>query len=125
MTYVSNEVLVTGEPYTPGLSRFHVAAQFGFKPSEVVKLGSATSDTESKAGHRLTVNASQPHGGAHRHALSEGGENFNLLVAGENVHGEAHPSRCEGDGPQRLWKTRSPKRIFSGTVVASGSSPVR
>lgn len=41
MTYVSNDVLVTGEPYTPGLSRSYVAKHFGFEPAEVVKLGSA------------------------------------------------------------------------------------
>lgn len=41
MTYVSNDVLVTGEPYMPGLSRSYVAQHFGFDPSEIAKLGSA------------------------------------------------------------------------------------
>jgi len=41
MTYVSNDVLVTGEPYMPGLSRAYVAQHFGFDPSEIAKLGSA------------------------------------------------------------------------------------
>jgi histidinol-phosphate aminotransferase len=41
MIYVSNEVLLTGEPYTPGVSRSYVAEHFGIDPQEVAKLGSA------------------------------------------------------------------------------------
>ncbi|WP_046866750.1 pyridoxal phosphate-dependent aminotransferase [Microvirga massiliensis] len=41
MVYVSNEILVTGEPYTPGLSRSYVAQRYGFAPEEIAKLGSA------------------------------------------------------------------------------------
>lgn len=41
MIYVSNEALVTGEPYMPGLSRSHVAEHFGIDPANIAKLGSA------------------------------------------------------------------------------------
>ena len=41
MVYVSNDVLVTGEPYTPGLSRTYVAQRFGIDPAKIAKLGSA------------------------------------------------------------------------------------
>lgn len=41
MIYVSNDVLVKGEPYTPGLSTSYVSEHFGIDPKNVVKLGSA------------------------------------------------------------------------------------
>ena len=41
MVYVSNDVLVTGEPYTPGLSREHVAQHYGIPAADIAKLGSA------------------------------------------------------------------------------------
>ncbi len=41
MIYSSSEVLITGEPYTPGLSRAYVAQRFGIDPANIAKLGSA------------------------------------------------------------------------------------
>lgn len=41
MVYLSNPVLETGEPYTPGLSREHVSAVYGVALNDVAKLGSA------------------------------------------------------------------------------------
>ncbi len=41
MVYLSNPILETGEPYTPGLSREYVAATYGMPASAVAKLGSA------------------------------------------------------------------------------------
>ena len=52
MIYVSNDVLVTGEPYMPGLSRSYVAQHFGFDPSEVAKLGSAETRTAPRPRRR-------------------------------------------------------------------------
>ncbi|TCT01707.1 pyridoxal phosphate-dependent aminotransferase [Aquabacter spiritensis] len=41
MVYLSNPILETGEPYTPGLSREYVAATYGVPVGDVAKLGSA------------------------------------------------------------------------------------
>ena len=41
MVYVSNDLLVSGEPYTPGLSREYVARTYGIPANEIAKLGSA------------------------------------------------------------------------------------
>lgn len=41
MVYLSNPILETGEPYTPGLSREYVSATYGVPVDDVAKLGSA------------------------------------------------------------------------------------
>ncbi len=67
----------------------------------VMQLGATTADTRAKAHDRIAVNASQPFNGADRHALSEGGDDFNLLVAGKVVHGGPNPSfgeKARGSG---------------------------
>jgi len=45
------------------------------------------------------VNASQALNAADAHALTEGGDDFNLLVAGEDIHGGPNPS-FGGNGPR-------------------------
>jgi hypothetical protein len=58
----------------------------------VVQLGASAPDTSTKAHDRIAMNASDPLDGADRHALGEGGDDFNLPVAGEDVHGGPNPS---------------------------------
>lgn len=41
MVHVSNERIVNGEPYTPGLAREHVASTYGIPVEQIAKLGSA------------------------------------------------------------------------------------
>ncbi len=53
----------------------------------VVKLEAAATDTQSQGGDGLAVDARDPRGGSDAHALSQGGNDLNLLFASENVHG--------------------------------------
>src|SRR4051794_7205074 len=68
------------------------SARCGYRRHAVVKLDAATTDLEGEARNRLAIHAGQPDGGTHGHALGEGGEDFNLLVAGEVVHNGLDPS---------------------------------
>jgi hypothetical protein len=64
------------------------------------------------------VNAGKSFGGADRHALTEGGNDFNLLVARKVVHGGSSPSRC-GLIPKRTLEKQRGIRYIS----QNGHSP--
>ena len=57
----------------------------------VVKLHAAHADAIGEAANGAAVNAGQARGGTDADAFAKGGNDFNLLFAGEYVH-EAHPS---------------------------------
>jgi hypothetical protein len=57
-----------------------------------VQLHAAASDAGAKAHDRVAVNAGQPFGGTDAHALGKGGDDFNLFVAGEDIHGGSSPT---------------------------------
>jgi hypothetical protein len=57
-----------------------------FDPSRD-KLGAALSDLEGEPGDRLAMRSRHPRNGTLAHALTKGGDDVDLLVSGEGVHG--------------------------------------
>jgi hypothetical protein len=70
-----------------------------------MQFGAPATDAGAKAHDGVAVNVSQALNGANRHALSEGSDNVNLLVAREDVHVGPNPA-C-GTGPIRAGKITS------------------
>jgi hypothetical protein len=68
-----------------------------------VELGTAAADLKGELADRLAVDADQARRGTDADTLSEGGDDIDLLVAGENVRGR-NPSLM--DAPQLLEKQR-------------------
>jgi hypothetical protein len=64
-----------------------------------VQLGATTAHARAEAHDRIAVNAGQPLNGTDRHALSQSGDDFNLLVAGKVVHGGPNPTFWESGPP--------------------------
>ena len=61
----------------------------------VMQLGATTSDASAKAHDRVAVNAGDPFSAADRHALGEGGDDLNLLVARKDIHDGSSPHVVE------------------------------
>lgn len=66
----------------------------------VVQFSAATANAGAKAHDGVAVNAGQALDGANRHALSEGSDDLNLLVAVKVVH--------DGSSPHVVDETRDP-----------------
>lgn len=54
----------------------------------IVQFGAAASDTESKCADRSTVNAREARSGADAESFGERRDDFDLLVAREDIHGQ-------------------------------------
>src|SRR5690242_7690698 len=86
-----------------------------------MQFGTTAPDLECQCGDGATVDAGNSRGSANAQAVAQGGNHFNLLFAGKNVHGGSSPSFWEHEPPcgklncQALYCA---KRSFS-----SGSSP--
>jgi hypothetical protein len=52
-----------------------------------VQFSTAAPDAERERADRFAVDASYPRRGANTEAVTQGGDDFNLLVAGEDMHG--------------------------------------
>ena len=65
----------------------------------VVQFGAATTDLKGELADRLAIDAGNAGNGADAEAFGQGGDDFNLLFAGEDIHGGPNPS--SGDGPKR------------------------
>ena len=53
----------------------------------VVQFGASASDLEGQRGDGAAIDASDPGGGANAKAITEGGNDFNLLFARKDIHG--------------------------------------
>ena len=85
-----------------------------------MQLCTATADARSKAHDRIAVNAGQALDAPDGQALGEGGDNFNLLVAGEVVHGGPNPTRWgNGLGGEDGLKSA----IFAERSISLGPNP--
>ena len=59
----------------------------------VVQFGAAAADVEREPRDRLAVGVGEAAHGALADAFTEGADDFNLLVAREDIHGGRNPSR--------------------------------
>jgi hypothetical protein len=83
---LAGDVFLLAADERPQLVQFQTA---GANADEhpVMQFGRTTAHAGAKAHDCVAVNAGQAFDGADAHALGEGGDNFNLLVARKVVHG--------------------------------------
>ncbi|HWM47938.1 MAG TPA: hypothetical protein VNR11_13620 [Xanthobacteraceae bacterium] len=93
----------------------------------VVHLSAATADRERQTRDGFAIRASQARDGALADALTESGDDFNLLVAGKDVHGGPNPTRWgigrRGEADlQSIYSIRSDTEGPNPEVEDTGSS---
>ena len=84
----------------------------------VVQFCAAAADRHRQPGDRLAICLGKAADGALADALTEHSDDFNLLIAGKDVHGGPNPTRC---GKGRQWEIPSCIRAILRTVGYSGA----
>jgi hypothetical protein len=89
----------------------------------IVQLRAAAADPERQAHDCVAVNARKALDGADRHALTEGSDDFDLLLAWKEVHSGPNPTYC-GIGPKRTaGKVARDSLDYPEWSFASGPNP--
>ena len=88
-----------------------------------MQFGTAAADAEGQAGDGAAIDTSEACCGAYAHAFGEGGDDLNLLVARERIHGRSSPTCCGTDPKQDSGKIGRFGLYLSGGPLLRGLVP--
>ena len=87
----------------------------------VVKFGAAATNAERQRANRFPIGAGNARGGANAEAVTQSGDDFDLLVAREDIHGGPNPSF--GDIGPRSGKLTRYALYFAEWSFSLGPNP--